>query len=58
MSAIDDGIRELPVGTERCGANNIRVAVRDAGPGIDPERREQVFNAFYTTKPNGLGMGL
>jgi signal transduction histidine kinase len=34
------------------------VAVRDSGPGIDPERLERIFAAFYTTKSNGMGMGL
>ena len=34
------------------------VAVRDSGLGIDPEHREQIFKSFYTTKPNGTGMGL
>ena len=34
------------------------VAVRDSGPGIDPERLDRIFEAFYTTKPSGTGMGL
>jgi signal transduction histidine kinase len=34
------------------------VAARDSGPGIDPGDRERVFQAFYTTKPGGVGIGL
>ncbi len=36
----------------------MRVEVRDSGPGIEPERAEQLFEPFYTTKPQGIGMGL
>ena len=46
------------ISTEQGGANGVLVAVRDSGPGIDPEHIERVFDAFYTTKPSGVGMGL
>jgi signal transduction histidine kinase len=36
----------------------VRVAVKDTGIGIDSQKVEQLFDAFYSTKPNGLGMGL
>jgi C4-dicarboxylate-specific signal transduction histidine kinase len=58
MSMVDGGARQLLVSTEQGGENGVLVAVRDSGPGIDPEHIERVFDAFYTTKPNGVGMGL
>ena len=53
-----EGARELLISTERSQTGDILVAVRDSGPGIDPERLERVFEAFYTTKSGGVGMGL
>jgi signal transduction histidine kinase len=38
--------------------DEVRVAVRDSGIGFDPQNAEQMFDAFHTTKPGGLGMGL
>ena len=58
MSAVDEGVRELLLSTEQSETYGVLVAVRDSGPGIDPERREHVFDAFYTTKSSGVGMGL
>jgi PAS domain S-box-containing protein len=58
MGAVDGGDRELSLSTEQSGTSGILVAVRDSGPGIGPERRERIFDAFYTTKSGGVGMGL
>jgi PAS domain S-box-containing protein len=58
MSLVDSGARQMLISTEQSGANGVLVAVRDSGPGIDAERIERVFDAFYTTKPSGVGMGL
>ena len=53
-----DGARELTVRSERDDANNVTVAVSDSGQGLDAAQVERVFDAFYTTKPDGMGMGL
>jgi PAS domain S-box-containing protein len=58
MSGSDEGSRELLISTEEDGANGVRIAVRDWGPGLKPESLDRLFNAFYTTKPDGMGMGL
>jgi len=50
--------RELRIRTVRTGVNAITVSVRDSGIGIDPAVGEHVFDAFFTTKPTGMGMGL
>ena len=58
MSGLGGARRELSISTERRGADEVLVAVRDSGPGIDPEHLERVFDSFYTTKPSGIGLGL
>jgi PAS domain S-box-containing protein len=58
MSGSDEGSRELLISTEEDGANGVRIAVRDRGPGLKPESVDRLFDAFYTTKPDGMGMGL
>src|SRR5271155_860936 len=57
MSSIEAGARELSISTEQ-DHTGVLVAVRDSGPGIDPTHLERVFEAFYTTKSSGVGMGL
>jgi PAS domain S-box-containing protein len=58
MSLFKKGVRELAISTEQHQAGRILVAVRDSGPGIDPKHLDRVFDAFYTTKSSGMGMGL
>ena len=58
MSALTEGPRELQVVTSRTGSDHALIAVRDTGPGLAPTVEENLFKAFNTTKPNGLGLGL
>ena len=58
MSGVSDGPRELLVGSGKDESQGVRVTVRDSGPGLDPESLAHLFTAFYTTKPQGMGMGL
>jgi signal transduction histidine kinase len=57
MGSTETGARELSISTEQ-DRTGVLVAVSDSGPGIDPSRLERVFDAFYTTKSSGMGMGL
>ncbi len=50
--------RELVVTSAMDGTDAVRVTVRDSGPGLDKTALERLFDAFYTTKPDGMGMGL
>lgn len=52
------GARQLTLRTLRHDDDTVRVDVRDNGPGIDPTLQAHLFDAFQTTKPDGLGMGL
>ena len=58
MSTVTQRPRELGIRTERDGADGVLVTVRDSGCGLPLEQPERIFGAFFTTKPNGLGMGL
>jgi PAS domain S-box-containing protein len=57
MGSTEPGARELLISTEQ-DRTALLVTVRDSGPGIDPSHLERVFDAFYTTKSGGMGMGL
>ena len=58
MSTVGTESRELVIFTSKTDRDGIVVAVRDLGPGLVRENPERVFEAFYTTKPSGLGIGL
>jgi signal transduction histidine kinase len=58
MDSITDRARVLRVRTECDGREAIVVSVEDSGPGIDPKKVDSIFDAFVTTKPHGMGLGL
>lgn len=58
MSTIDDRPRELLIKTERQEENRVRLSVRDSGVGLAPQAADKIFEAFYTTKSDGMGIGL
>jgi signal transduction histidine kinase len=58
MSAVNEGPRELLISSATNAVDSVIVAVRDSGPGLTPEEFHRVFQAFHTTKPGGMGMGL
>jgi signal transduction histidine kinase len=58
MATVHDRDRMLVMRTYRQQFERVLVAVEDVGIGVKPEDADQLFNAFYTTKPGGLGMGL
>src|SRR6266853_1951597 len=58
MSSVQDRPRELVIKTQEGEDDQVVVTVQDSGTGLDPKIREQIFDAFYTTKGEGTGMGL
>jgi signal transduction histidine kinase len=58
MSGVCDGRRELQISTVSIEPDGVCVAVRDTGPGLPPESLPRLFEPFYTTKTDGMGMGL
>jgi len=53
-----NGTRELVINSQRADSERVQVSIRDTGVGLPPQQADQVFNAFFTTKPHGTGMGL
>jgi PAS domain S-box-containing protein len=58
MASSGERPRELTIVSGTEDANDVFVEVRDTGPGLDPEELDRLFQSFYTTKPEGIGMGL
>src|SRR5260370_38975556 len=58
MGGVGETPRAWRSSTVRAEPGGVLVAVRDSGPGLDPASLEHLFNAFYTTKSGGMGMGL
>jgi len=58
MSGIDDRPRQLVIRTERDEGDRVRLTVQDSGVGFEPQAVNQLFEAFYSTKSGGMGIGL
>jgi PAS domain S-box-containing protein len=58
MNATSEGAKELLISTRKTEPDAVLVSVRDSGPGLELATIDRLFEAFYTTKPSGLGMGL
>jgi signal transduction histidine kinase len=58
MVDVHDRARQLLIRTEREDGDRVRVSVRDAGVGVDPQTMSKLLDAFYTTKSDGMGIGL
>ncbi|MGZ5145468.1 MAG: ATP-binding protein [Burkholderiales bacterium] len=58
MRPVTQRARILEIGAARFDADLLRISVRDSGVGLDPAQRERIFDAFHTTKADGMGMGL
>jgi signal transduction histidine kinase len=58
LSAVDLSTRYLLIQSGTDGTRYVAISMQDSGPGMDPNTIEKLFDAFYTTKPQGLGMGL
>src|SRR5260370_2833313 len=58
MATVTDRARVLTSQKEQHKSDQVLVAVQDVGVGVEPEELDRLFSAFYTTKPDGMGMGL
>ena len=58
ISSVEDRERSLLIKSELHEAGDVLIAVEDSGPGIDPDNMDRIFDAFFTTKSHGMGLGL
>jgi signal transduction histidine kinase len=58
MATTKDKSRTLRMTTERHGSDEIAISIEDTGSGIDPDKMDAIFDAFFTTKAAGMGLGL
>jgi signal transduction histidine kinase len=58
MVVLENRPKDLLIRTERDGSDCVRLSVRDAGVGVDAQNINKLFEAFYTTKSDGMGIGL
>jgi signal transduction histidine kinase len=58
MSGVTERTRELSVSSTLAEPSGVLIAIKDTGPGLDPAVADRMFQPFFTTKPDGLGMGL
>ena len=58
MAAVPENARTLNIGVSCCNEQRVKVEIQDSGEGIAADAMPHIFDAFYTTKENGMGMGL
>jgi signal transduction histidine kinase len=58
LGRVTEGLRAIDVRVDRNGAEEVQVVFSDSGPGIEPEYKEEIFHPYFSTKPDGAGLGL
>lgn len=58
LRKVPKGSRQIIVQTHRISSNEVEIIFSDSGPGVDPDSRERIFDPYYSTKPDGVGLGL
>jgi signal transduction histidine kinase len=58
VDAHGERIEIMAIRSSKAEPDGVLISIQDSGPGIDPTKLDRIFDAFYTTKPDGLGMGL